>query len=152
LFGAPERWGSTMRSLLWTHVTLVVPGFTGQTIVDLTVPCSFDFNVAATKYFDALEAGEIPLCFLFSGTVFYQSDQGLQAGAISWEREAPYRLPVQEWKELMRRYYPRSAWLCLEREVFDALYEFKNRCALPTWEQALSRLLTRQDVVRDTRG
>src|SRR5580693_6619620 len=76
LFGEPERWGQTMRSMLWTHTGLVVPQFIGKTVVDLPVPCTFDFNVAATKYFYALEDGEVPLCLLFSGTIFYVSDEG----------------------------------------------------------------------------
>src|SRR5580692_1028513 len=68
LFGQPDRWAQTLRSMLWTHVNLVAPGFEGaSTVVDMQVPCSFDFNVAATKFFDALSDGEIPLNMLFSG-------------------------------------------------------------------------------------
>src|SRR4051794_31784176 len=69
LFGTPERWGQTLRPLLWTHVSAVVPPFEGVGSADLSVPCSFDFSLAATRYFAALGDGEIPLCFLFSGTV-----------------------------------------------------------------------------------
>jgi hypothetical protein len=71
VFGEPKRWGETLRPLLWTHTSTVVPQFSGSTIVDLPVPCTYDFEVAGTKYFDALEEGEIPLTFLFSGTIFY---------------------------------------------------------------------------------
>ena len=56
--------------MLWTHASAVVPSFTGSTAVELQVPCSFDFNVAATKYFHGLADGDIPLCLMFSGTVF----------------------------------------------------------------------------------
>src|SRR5579859_3688318 len=73
LFGEPERWGKTLRPFLWTHVTTVVPRFSGSTIVDLPVPCSYDFEVVSTKYFNALQNGEIPLTFLFSGTIFYEN-------------------------------------------------------------------------------
>jgi hypothetical protein len=45
-------------------------------LVDSAVPCTFDFDLAATKYFPALGSGEIPLCVMFSGTVFYQSEDG----------------------------------------------------------------------------
>ena len=51
LFGEPDRWSRTLRSMLWTHADLVIPAFTGSTIADLQIPCTFDFNVAATKYF-----------------------------------------------------------------------------------------------------
>jgi len=142
LFGEPERWGQTLRSMLWTHTALVVPQFTGSTVVDLPVPCTFDFNVAATKYFYALEDGEVPLCLLFSGTIFYVNDEGfLQVSQISWEKEANYRLPVQVWKEMMAHYYPNGAWLCLNQDVFDRLYQYKSHRGLPTWEQALTTLL-----------
>ncbi len=142
LFGEPDRWGQTLRAMLWTHTSLVVPRFTGRTVVDLPVPCTFDFNVAATKYFAALEDGEVPLCLLFSGTIFYINDEGfLQVSQISWEKEANYRLPVQVWKEMMAHYYPNIAWLCLNQDVFDRLYQYKSRRGLPTWEQALTTLL-----------
>jgi hypothetical protein len=142
LFGEPERWSQTLRSLLWTHASVVVPPFTGSTVVDLQVPCTYDFNVAATKYFYALEEGEIPLLFLFSGTIFYATDEApLQVAQISWEREAAFRLPVQVWRHMMDLYYPNSAWLAVRKDVFDRLYRYKIRRGLPTWEQTLERLL-----------
>src|SRR5579862_5595000 len=85
LFGEPERWSQTLRNTLWTHATVNVAGFQGETTADLPLPCTFDFNVAATKYFHALEGGVIPLCLLFSGTVFYQGDSGgVQIAPIPW--------------------------------------------------------------------
>ena len=142
LFGTPERWGKTVRPLLWAQVSILVPPFTGSTLTDLPMPCSYDFSLAATKYFDGLEGGEIPLSFLFSGTVFYEAeDAGLQVAQIPWDKEAHYRLSVAVWKDLMERYYPNSAWLCLRRDVFDRLYRYRSRRGLPTWEQALDELL-----------
>lgn len=145
LFGEPSRWGRTLRSLLWTHANLIVPPFQGRTLVDLPVPCSYDFNLAVTKYFYALEEGEVPLSLLFNGTIFYSDSEEeggfLQVSPISWEKEAAYRLPVRVWKEMMEIYYPHCAWLCLRQDVFDQLYLYKSRIGLPTWEQALERLL-----------
>src|SRR5688572_23355799 len=43
LFGAPERWSRTLRAMLWTHTNVMVPPFKGSTLVDLPVPCTFDF-------------------------------------------------------------------------------------------------------------
>jgi Family of unknown function (DUF6084) len=145
LFGEPDRWGQTLRSALWTHASVVVRPFTGSTVVDLPVPCSFDFNVAATKYFHALEDGEVPLCLLFSGTIFYTAENGyLQVSQIPWEKEANFRLPVSVWKEMIDLYYPNSAWLCLGRDAFDRLYRFKSNQGIPTWEQAIERLVDSQ--------
>ena len=145
LFGQPDRWSQTLRSFLWTHVNLVVPAFTGnETDLDLQVPCSFDFNVAATKYFAGLSDGEIPLLFLFSGNVFYApTDSPLQVAPISWEQEARFRLPVKVWRQMMDAYYPNSVWLSLHKDVFERLYQYKMRHSLLTWEQALERILAR---------
>jgi hypothetical protein len=148
LFGEPHRWGQTLRSLLWTHTSVVVPSFAGSTVADLPVPCTFDFNVAATKYFYGLTDGEIPLNFLFSGTMFYAAADGpLQVAPISWEKEAKFKLPVKVWREMMDAYYPNSAWLCLRRDVFERLYRYKVRLGIPTWEQALEAALPVEEMV-----
>jgi hypothetical protein len=142
LFDRPARWGQTLRSLLWTHSNVSIAPFLDATLVDLPVPCTFDFNVAVTKYFHALGDGEVPLKLLFSGTIFHEGAHGaLQVAQIPWDREAAFRLQVPVWKEMMERYYPNSAWLCLRRDVFDRLYDFKSRQGVPTWEEALERLL-----------
>jgi hypothetical protein len=142
LFGEPARWGQTLRNLLWTNVSTVVPQFSGLTTVDLQAPCTFDFSVATTKYFNGLSHGDIPLCLMFSGTVFYADPRGaLQAAPISWVKETRFRLPVRVWKEMMDRYYPNIAWLCLRRDVFDELHRFKVEQGMPTWEQTLEFLL-----------
>jgi uncharacterized protein DUF6084 len=142
LFGEPERWSKTLRTFLWTHVTTVVPRFTGSTVVDLPVPCLYDFEVVSTKYFNALEDGEIPLTFLFSGTVFYEGETGnLQIGQIPWSKEATYRLPVALWKEVINIHFPNTAWIRLPKDVFDQLYQYKITHGLITWEQVLVHLL-----------
>ena len=143
LFGQPDLWGNALRPMLWTHVTTMVPAFTGTTAADLPVACTYDLSLATTKFFDALgDNGEIPLCFLFSGTVFYQSQDGqLQTAPISWSKEADYRLSARVWRGLMDRYYPNSAWLCLEKETFEKLRRFKIEAGHLSWEQAIEELL-----------
>jgi hypothetical protein len=143
LFDAPERWGQTLRNMLWINANSTVAPFTGSTTVELQVPCTFDFNVAATKYFHGIESGEIPLCFLFSGTVFYDSGDGTPLVApISWSKEARFRLPAGTWREMMETYYPNIAWLCLRRDVFERFHQYKTRNGIPTWEGALERMLS----------
>jgi hypothetical protein len=142
LFGDPPRWGQTLRPMLWTHSNVMVPGFVGEVAVDLPVACTFDFNVAVTKFFHALEDGEVPLLLLFSGTIFHEAEDGLlQVAQVPWEKEASFRLPVGIWKEMMEHYYPGGAWLCLRHDIFDRLYRYKVGQGLPTWEQALEKLL-----------
>ena len=60
---------------------------------------------------------------------------------IPWTKEARYRLPVSVWKEMMDLYYPNHAWLCLERDAFEQLYDYKRRRGLPTWEQTIEELV-----------
>ena len=145
LFGEPERWSRTVRSFLWMNTSVAVPGFIGEVAVDIELPCTFDFNVAATKYFHALDSGEIPLCVMFSGTVFYKGeDDALQISQVPWDREANFRLPISVWKEMMDMHYPNSAWLCLRRDAFEQLYEYKMRHGLPTWERAIARALAQE--------
>ena len=145
LYGEPERWGDTLTSMLWTHASTTVRPFSENTTIDLPVPCTFDFNVAATKYFDGLDDGEIPINLLFSGTVFYRDDGGdLQIAQISWEKEASFRLPVSAWKKMMDHYYPNSAWLNIRKDVFEKLQDYKVRNVIPNWEQAFESLLRDQ--------
>jgi uncharacterized protein DUF6084 len=155
VFGEPARWGQTLKSLLWTMTSLQVPGFRGQTLVDLAIPCTYDFEVVSAKYFDALQDGYVPLELLFSGTVFYVGeDGGLQAEQIGWDKEARFQMPVQVWKEVIGLYFPNSAWLRLHKDTFDRLYRYRARKALPTWEATVESLLgavERQDEAMWTR-
>lgn len=110
LFGAPESWGRTLRNRLWAHSQATLSGFKDQADTVLPVPCSYDLNLAATKYFYALEGGEVPLLFLFSGSVFYFTPDGrLQVQRISWDKECTYRMPIKVWGELMEFHYPSTA-------------------------------------------
>ena len=142
LFGEPDRWSQTLRNLLWTHVSVNVPPFQGEAMVDLPVPCTFDFNVGATKYFYGLGDGDVPLSFLFSGTIFYSHDStSMQVAPIPWSTEARFSLPVKAWRDMMDTYYPGTAWICLRRDVFERLYNYKVRHGIPTWEKALESIL-----------
>jgi hypothetical protein len=148
LFGRPTDWGRTLRTLLWTRMTTVVPPFDDSTTVELAVPCSYDLEVAASRYFDALSDGTVPLEFLFSGTVFSRDGPGggLQARRISWEQDAEYALPVAIWKETLERYFAGTAWLRIDKERFDRLAAFKSRHALVSWDDALDALLVGEEA------
>jgi hypothetical protein len=138
LFGTPDRWGQTLKPLLWTNTSAVAPQFTGETTVDLQVPCTFDFSVATTKYFNSLDDGDIPVVLMFSGTVFYADEEGsLRVAPISWEKETKFRVPLKVWKDMMDAYYPNIAWLCLRRDceggefvsLLDPAVRFKKAAA-----------------------
>ena len=142
LFGPPEQWGQTLRNRLWGHAHANQGAFTGSTLLILPVPCSFDLNIAATKYFYALETGEVPLLFLFSGSLFYTTAEGrLQVERISWSKECVYRMPLESWRSLMDAHYPNCAWLYLQRDTFERVYAYKRRHGLANWDQTILQLL-----------
>ncbi|MEW9530525.1 DUF6084 family protein [Microbispora sp. NPDC049125] len=141
LFGEPARWGDTLRPIQFATVSVMVPGFTDSALVDLPVPCSYDLEVAAGKYFASLEEGEIPLILLFSGTVFARTREGFSVRQIPWHCETRHRLPVAVWRELIDHCFPGSGWLRLRRDTLRDLLRFKSERALPTWDEALGLLL-----------
>jgi Family of unknown function (DUF6084) len=139
LFGSPEQWGRSLQSLHWTNLSVQVPAFSGSTLVDLLVTCTYDLEVTATKYLSGLDEGEVPLEFLFGGTVFY--GEPLQVRPIPWNAEAEYRLPVPVWREMMDQFFPNSAWLRLDRETFGRLHAYRARNAYLSWDDTFEALL-----------
>lgn len=140
LFGERARWGSTLHPLQFAQVSQVVPGFTGETEVDLAVPCGYDLEVAAGRYFRALHDGEVPLLLLFSGTVFAGTG-GFQVQPVSWDKEAAVRMPVAVWQEMTEAHFPGCGWLRLPNATLDALLAYRSRHALPSWQAAVESLL-----------
>jgi hypothetical protein len=119
-----------------------VPAFTGETVAELAVPVTYDFEVAASRYLDAVRDGDVPLELLFGGTLFYAAPDGrLQTGRVAWDREAEYRMPASVWRETMDRHFPGTAWLRLRRDTFDRLQAYKSRGALTSFDAALDELL-----------
>jgi hypothetical protein len=124
-------------------VSVMVPGFTGSTELELPVMLSYDLEIGSVRYFAGLEAGEVPLLLLFSGTVFAVADGRLQVQQVPWSKEATYRLPVSVWREAIDVHFPNSAWIKMTRETLDDLQRFKTRQALPTWDATIAALLER---------
>ncbi|HLI25181.1 MAG TPA: DUF6084 family protein [Acidimicrobiales bacterium] len=141
LFGASHQWGTSLRPFLWTHLDTTVQGFRHETTVELPMACTYDFEVAGTKYLHALGEGEVPLIFLWSGTVFWRGESGFAAQPLAWHLESPYRLPVACWRQLMDRYFPGEGWVRMPRGTIDRLQRYRAEQALPTWEQAVASLL-----------
>jgi hypothetical protein len=153
LFGERERWGHTMKPLHWTNVVLKVPPFRGETKIDLALPCSLEFDVAANKYFYGLEAGSIALTVMFSGTLFYTNEEGaIQIAQIPWDREVRFQLPVTAWKDAIAAHYPETAWMRIPHDVFDRLYRYKVSRGIPTWQRAIERLLNESERAEASEG
>jgi hypothetical protein len=145
LFGERARWGDSLKPIQLAFVNHVVPTFVGEIDVDLALPCSYDFEIAANKYLYALDDGEVPLLMLFSGTIFSGGPADITVQPIPWHKEASFRLPVEVWKQTMDMHFPGSAWLRLGRETFDALHRYRIGQELMTWDDAIERLLKEAD-------
>ncbi|KUN81191.1 DUF6084 family protein [Streptomyces griseoruber] len=140
LFGERSRWGTTLNPVQFAQVPLMVTAFTGETEADLVVPCTYDLDIAATRYLAALTDGEVPLLMLFSGTAFTGSG-GFRVEPVPWDREAPFRMPVATWREMVEQHFPGCGWIRLPRDTMDALLAYRSRHALPSWEATVEALL-----------
>jgi Family of unknown function (DUF6084) len=148
LFGEPGRWDETLRSFFWTIVNIPVPRFTGTTQVEVTIPCSEDQALAAGKYFYAVPAGDVPLAFLFSGTLFYKDAAGdLQVTLVPWEKEAFCKMPASLWQDMMDAHFPDCRWMRVNKDVYDRLVAHKAQSAFPTLESCLDAVL--DDALKD---
>jgi hypothetical protein len=141
LFGQRARFGQTLKPFPWLHTSTVAQGFTKATEIDLVLPCTYDVEVVGAKYLRALRDGEIPLLFLFSGTVFTRGATGFAVTQVPWDCEAPFRLPVSTWRNLMEQHFPGAEWLRMQRDTVDALAHFRHVRGLTSWDAAVTALL-----------
>jgi len=146
LFGAPSRWGETLRPVQWMQTSTMVPGFTGAVEANLPLPCTYDFDVAAAKYLQTLDGDDVPLTLLFNGTVFTRGVSGFGVEQIPWHLEASYRMPVRVWRELMDAHFPNTGWIRLDRETLRRLGRFRSARALTDWGQVFDALLPAEEL------
>ena len=145
-----ERWADTLRPLQLTTVAAMVPGFSGSTETDLPITFTYDLEIGSTRYFASLDAGEVPLLLLFSGTVFTVTGGRIQVQQVPWSKEAAYRLPVTVWREAIDAHFPNSAWIKMSNETLADLHRFKTKHALPTWDRTLQALLAAAETAPDS--
>ena len=142
LFGAPERWAVTTRSLVWSQLDVLVPGFTGQTTVTVPIACHYDLELAAAKYLHSLPDGEAPLALHFSGMIYYRDDRGgLQMVLVPWTKSIDYRMPVSVWRETIEHYYPNTTWVALRSQTLEALQHEKRERGAPTIDACIAQML-----------
>jgi hypothetical protein len=142
LFGPPERWSVTTRSLLWAQLDVLVPAFTGSTTVAIPLACSYDLELAAAKYLYSLSDGEVPLALHFNGTIYYPRDDGsLQMVLVPWNKSIDFRMPVSVWRETVEHYYPNTNWIALGSDTVDALQRAKLARGVATFDACVRALL-----------
>jgi hypothetical protein len=141
LFGGRERWATTQRTFLWQHCATMVQGFTGHTTATLPLECTYDFEVAAA----ALRDGAVPLQFLFSGTVFVNSERGFSVQQVSWDCEDNYAMPVTVWRDLIAQHYPNTGWIRLSHETIAELAGYRSAHGMLDFDHAVTSLLDAAD-------
>lgn len=142
LFGAPERWGATTHSFQWARVDALVPSFTGATSFALEVPCSYDLELAASKYFYSLPDGHVPLSFHFTGMVLYHDgDELLRVTTVPWACSARWSMPVAAWRAAIAACYPGGGWVRLSTATLDALQARKAQRGDHSFEATVAALL-----------
>jgi hypothetical protein len=147
LFGDRDRWIDTLKPFLWMQCNTTVQGFTGQTGADLVLPCTYDLDVIGSRYLHALDAGDVPLTLLFSGTVFTRGAAGFGVEQIPWDCEARYRLPVPVWRQMIASYFPNTGWLRLDSDVLARLLDYRTRHGLTSWDSTVQTLLAATEEV-----
>ena len=145
LFGPPASWTPSTSGLPWARVTAAVPGFSGETRFSLEVPCTYDLEVAAAKYFYAVADGEVPLTFHFNGNVFFHDRGRLQVMPISWTTSSQYRMPVAVWRAMIAEHYPGGGWIRVSDETLRTLHERRAARGLATLDACVAELLERDD-------
>jgi len=145
LFGTRDRWYDTLKPFMWMQASAMVQGFTDITEVDLALPCTYDFEVTASKYLHALRDGAVSVVLLFSGTVFIRGERGFGVEQVPWDREARFDLPISVWRAMIDQYYPGTGWIRLDREVIEELARYKAERGLITWDETVRGLLPDPD-------
>jgi hypothetical protein len=141
LFGERARWSDTLKPFTWMHCNATVPGFSGHAEFALALPCTYDLDVIGTRYLHALDAGDIPLTFLFSGTIFTRAESGFAVEPVPWACEAHFDLPVFVWRQMIESYFPDTGWLRLSSDTLAALAEFRARHGVTSWDETIDKLL-----------
>ncbi|HLH64831.1 MAG TPA: DUF6084 family protein [Solirubrobacteraceae bacterium] len=142
LFGAPERWAVTTRSLLWSRLDVLVGPFTGSTVVPVPVACHYDLELAAARYLHSLPEGVAPLALHFNGTVYYRDAcGGLRIVLVPWTQSIDYRMPVSVWREAIEHHYADRTWIAVSRHTYEALARAKRQRGLATMDAAVAQLL-----------
>ena len=86
--------------------------------------------------------GNVPLAFLFSGTLFYKDPDGhLQITLIPWEKEALCKMPANLWQQMMDAHFPNSRWMRVRKDIYDRLVKYKAQTPFATLDNCLESIL-----------
>ncbi|CQD23053.1 hypothetical protein BN1232_05850 [Mycobacterium lentiflavum] len=55
-------------------------------------------------------------------------------------------MPVAVWRDLMTQHYPNTGWLRLNRDTLDELAAYKSQHGLLSFDDAISSLISREEI------
>jgi uncharacterized protein DUF6084 len=145
LFGERERWGDTLKPFQWMQANATVQGFAGETETELALPCTYDLEVIGSRYLHALDAGDVPLNLLFSGTIFTKGATGFEVEQVPWACEARWRLPVTVWRDMIDAFFPNSGYVRVSADTLKELTAYRARHDLISWDETIQRLLSAEE-------
>ncbi|MDP9228642.1 MAG: DUF6084 family protein [Actinomycetota bacterium] len=142
LFGDPKKWGQSAQRLQLSAEKVLLRPFTGTTSVDVEMLCNYDLELAAAKYFHAVDGGTVPMVFHWNGTVYYtDSEDKLQMVQIPWDTVSDHQLDIDVWKRMMDHYYPHRGWVPVQSETLEALRKLKTERGLMTFDDTVRYLI-----------
>ncbi|MFF5291145.1 DUF6084 family protein [Paractinoplanes globisporus] len=145
LFGERERWGDTLKPFQWMQANATVQGFAGETETELALPCTYDLEVIGSRYLHALDAGDVPLNLLFSGTIFTKGATGFEVEQVPWSCEARWALPVSVWRDMIDAFFPNSGYVRVSADTLKELTAYRARHDLISWDETIQRLLSAEE-------
>ena len=147
----PADWGTTLRTLLWTRTTLVVPPFTRRHARRPAVPCTYDLEVVGVALLRRARgrrgAARVPVQRqrLLRGRGRAAADGADRRGSA--RPRTGCRCAV--WRETMERYFRGTAWVRLRKDALRPARRVQGaRTRCRRWEDALDALLA-EEASRD---
>jgi len=142
LFGPPERGAAPSGAFQWARVDALVPSFIGSAAFTLEVPCTYDLEVTASKYMQALDGGDVPLIFHFNGTILYAGEHDrLQVALVPWSCSVPWRMPVAVWRQTIAAHFPGGGFIRLQEDTLEELAQRKAQTGAHTFDETVRGLL-----------
>ena len=136
---------SGTQPLQWADVGITLCSFAEATTFEIPISCTYDMQVAATKYLTAVVRGDIPVRVFFNGTAFFASENGFLVEPLSWDCECEAMVPVQVWRDAMDACFAGQAWMRVDRATFDALARYRVSRGFDNWDRTLEYLLAAQE-------
>lgn len=132
---------SATTALQWGEAAVMLGRFENETEFEVPLLCTYDLQVAASKYFTALEGGAVPVRLFFNGTIFRGAPNGFTVEMLPWDLECAGEIPVATWQQAMDACFSGQGWIRIDRDAFDALRRYRASHNFPDWTATIQSLV-----------